>query len=53
MSKDCLDLQNQGLRNQVIKAASVMELKTTRLKNGWAKKKYCCQTGQVALFSII
>ena len=38
MSKCCLDLQNQCLRNQVIKAASVMELKTTRLKNGWAKK---------------
>ena len=38
MSKNCLDLQNQRLRNQVIKAASVMELKTTRLKNGWAKK---------------
>ena len=52
MSKNCIDLQNQRLRNQVIKAASVMELKTTRLKNGWAKK-YCCQTGQVALFSII
>ena len=38
MSKNCLDLQNQRLRNQVIKAASVMELKTTRLKNDWAKK---------------
>ena len=38
MSKNCLDLQNQRLRNQVIKAASVMELKTTRLKNCWAKK---------------
>ena len=51
MSKNHSLFQNRILKNQFEMAASVMEFKSTTLKNELVKK-YCCKTGQVPQFFV-
>ena len=44
--QNIFDLLNNFLRNQLIKAASVTDFSSTRVKNGMFEK-YCCKTSLV------